>query len=83
MYAYDKGELNARVEETETTENWTREKVSFDAAYGHERVLAQLFLPRHGTPPFQAVVFFPGAMPSWTTNSIWRPLNPQNPWTSC
>ena len=61
LYAYDKGELNARVEETETTESWRREKVSFDAAYGHERVIAQLFLPRHGTPPFQTVVYFPGA----------------------
>ena len=60
LYAYDRGELNVRVEETETTESWRREKVSFDAAYGHERVIAQLFLPRHGTPPFQTVVYFPG-----------------------
>ena len=59
-YAYDKRDLKARIEETETTESWTREKVSFDAAYGQERVIAQLFLPRHGTPPFQTVVYFPG-----------------------
>jgi eukaryotic-like serine/threonine-protein kinase len=62
LYGYDKGDLKARVEETETTQSWTREKVSFDAAYGHERVIAQLFLPRHGTPPFQTVVYFPGAL---------------------
>jgi len=60
-YVYDKGELNSHVEETQTAENWTRVKVSFDAAYGHERVIAYLFLPRHGSPPFQTVVYFPGA----------------------
>jgi len=62
LYAYDKTELNARVEETETTETWTREKVSFDAAYGNERVIVHVFLPRNVSPPCQAVVYFPGAM---------------------
>ena len=61
LYAYDKRELNARVEETETTEDWTREKVSFDAAYGSERVIAHLFLPRDVFPPYQTVVYFPGS----------------------
>lgn len=37
-----------------------REKVTFDAAYGHERVTAYLFLPRKASPPFQTVVYFPG-----------------------
>ncbi|MFI5167068.1 MAG: protein kinase [Thermoanaerobaculales bacterium] len=61
LYAYDKGELNARVEETETTEDWTRVKVSFDAAYGGERVVIHLYLPKGTAPPFQTVVFFPGS----------------------
>ena len=60
LYAYDKGELNARVEETETTESSRREKVTFDAAYGNERVIAHVFLPMEASPPFQAVVYFPG-----------------------
>jgi dienelactone hydrolase len=60
LYTYDKGELHARTEETETTDQWTREKVSFDAAYGNERVIAQVFLPKKVSPPFQAVVYFPG-----------------------
>jgi serine/threonine protein kinase/formylglycine-generating enzyme required for sulfatase activity/dienelactone hydrolase len=59
LYAYDNDELNARVEERETG-NWRREKVTFDAAYGDERVIAHVFLPRNVPPPFQAVVFFPG-----------------------
>jgi formylglycine-generating enzyme required for sulfatase activity/dienelactone hydrolase len=61
LYAYDKGDLNAEEEETATTQGWTREKVTFDAAYGYERVTAYLFLPRNASPPFQTVVFFPGA----------------------
>ena len=62
LYAYDKDALNARVEQTDVTERAKRERVSFDAAYGHERVTAYLFLPRNTSPPWQTVVFFPGAM---------------------
>jgi dienelactone hydrolase len=61
LYAYDKTELNAQVEETATTEGWSRARVSFDAAYGHERVIAYLFLPKNVSPPLQAVVYMPGA----------------------
>lgn len=61
LYAYDKGELNAQVEATETTEDWTREKVSFNAAYGNERVIAYLYLPKNAPPPWQTVVYFPGS----------------------
>ena len=61
LYAYDKGELNARVEEKLTAADWTREKVSFNAAYGDERVIAYLYLPKNASPPFQTVVYFPGS----------------------
>ena len=61
LYAYDKGELNARVEETSNAADWTREKVSFNAAYGDERVIAYLYLPKNASPPFQTVVYFPGS----------------------
>ena len=60
LYAYDKGELNAQVEETATMESSSRARVTFDAAYGHERVPAYLFLPKNTTPPYQTVVYFPG-----------------------
>ena len=62
LYSYDKTALNARVEQTEVTDNAKRERISFDAAYGHERVTAYLFLPRQVPPPWQTVVFFPGGM---------------------
>jgi DNA-binding winged helix-turn-helix (wHTH) protein/dienelactone hydrolase len=62
LYSYDKTALNARVEERSLTERDVRERVTFDAAYGRERVTAYLFLPRGVSPPWQTVVFFPGAM---------------------
>ncbi len=60
-YAYDRGSLDARVEEIERAEEWTREKISFKAAYGDERVAVHLYLPKIGSPPFQTVVYFPGS----------------------
>jgi dienelactone hydrolase len=61
LYAYDKSDLNARVEETESTDEWTREKVSFAAAYGGERVIAYVYLPKNAARPCQPVLFFPGS----------------------
>ena len=61
LYEYDKFPLRARVEATDAAADWVREKVSFDAAYGDERVPAYVFLPKSVRPPYQAVVFFPSA----------------------
>jgi dienelactone hydrolase len=61
MYDYDRTPLNPKVESRDTTpESWVTEKVSFDAAYGHERMLAYLFLPKHREGRLQTVVYFPG-----------------------
>ncbi|GMR14352.1 MAG: hypothetical protein BMS9Abin29_2603 [Gemmatimonadota bacterium] len=61
QFSYDATDLNARVEyREESPGGWIREKVSFDAAYGGERVLAYLFLPANAAPPFQTVIYFPG-----------------------
>jgi serine/threonine protein kinase/formylglycine-generating enzyme required for sulfatase activity/dienelactone hydrolase len=63
MYKYDKTELNAEIESVDdSSENWVREKVTFDAAYGGERVIAYLYLPKKKrNPPFQTIVYFPGS----------------------
>jgi len=62
LYAYDRTPLDARVEETEeTSDRWTREKVSFSAAYGGERLAAYLLTPKGRPPPYQLVVLFPGS----------------------
>ena len=59
FYAYDRSDLSAVVEAVEEDEHWRREKVTFDAPYGHERVTAHLFLPRNVKPPYQTLVFYP------------------------
>ena len=62
LYAYDKTELNPKIEsEDRSSPDWIRQRISFDAAYGHERIIALLFLPKSFTPPFQVVVLFPGS----------------------
>jgi dienelactone hydrolase len=61
QYAYDPAPLNSVVEATEETSAWVRYTVGFDAAYGGERVRVFLFLPKNGSPPYQTVIFFPGA----------------------
>ena len=61
QYAYDRAPLNAVVEATEEAELWLKHTVAFDAAYGGERMRAFLFLPKNGSPPYQTVIFFPGA----------------------
>ena len=45
LYSYDKTPLRATVESAEETDDWKREKITFAAAYGNERVIAYLFLP--------------------------------------
>jgi len=61
LYSYDRTELNAVVEEfDESFDYWRKEKATFDAAYGGERVIAYLFLPKNVKPPYQTVIYFPG-----------------------
>ena len=61
FYSYDKTPLDAVLESAQQTDDWKREKLTYAAAYGNERITAYLFLPRKTSPPFQTVVFFPGA----------------------
>ena len=61
LYRYDRTPLNSRVEAVEELSIGRREIVTFDAAYGGERVSASLFLPANARPPYQTVVYFPGS----------------------
>jgi len=62
MYAYDHTPLNAKLEPVDQdSADWHKEKITFDAAYGKERMAAYLFLPTNVRPPYQTVVFFPSA----------------------
>jgi formylglycine-generating enzyme required for sulfatase activity/dienelactone hydrolase/predicted Ser/Thr protein kinase len=62
FYNYDRTPLNATVDaRDDSSEHWIKERVTFDAAYGGERVPAYLFLPKNGKPPFQTVILFPSS----------------------
>jgi dienelactone hydrolase len=61
QFGYDRTPLNAVVEEAgDNSPFWRQEKITFDAAYGSEKVIAYLFIPRAVEPPYQAVVYWPG-----------------------
>jgi formylglycine-generating enzyme required for sulfatase activity len=60
QFTYDKRPLDAKVEEELVTPAGRRQRITFAAAYGGERMMAYLFLP-NGPPPYQVVVVFPGS----------------------
>ncbi|MHC4175067.1 MAG: SUMF1/EgtB/PvdO family nonheme iron enzyme, partial [Planctomycetota bacterium] len=61
QYKYDRTPLNTVIEEMDDSSPfWRKEKITFDAVYGGERVIAHLFLPKTGKPPYQTVIYFPG-----------------------
>jgi tRNA A-37 threonylcarbamoyl transferase component Bud32/dienelactone hydrolase len=67
LYAYDDAPLRSTIHTVDTADVWIREYLTFDAAYGNERVGLYLYLPRTGTGPLQTVVYFPGS------NALWSP----------
>lgn len=82
LYSYDRTDLDAHVESTDGSSNdWKRERISFVAAYGNERVVAYLFLPKNVSPPYSTVIYFPGVSsyfrksskditPEWATFAV-------------
>ena len=61
QFAYDKTPLDAKIEEEKPTPYGVRQRVTFNAAYGGERMMAYVFLPPQGKAPYQVVVEFPGS----------------------
>jgi eukaryotic-like serine/threonine-protein kinase len=63
LYDYDDhSSLNpVTIAADETFEYWSHEAISFDAAYGNERMTAHLYLPKNTSPPYQVVIYFPGS----------------------
>jgi dienelactone hydrolase len=62
QFSYDKNDLNARLESrNQSSEDWIHERITLDAAYGDERIIAYLFLPKNTAPPYQTVIYFPGS----------------------
>jgi len=70
QFAYDKTDLNAQLESRdEKSEDWIKERVTFDAAYGSERIIAVLYLPKNSKPPHQTVIYFPGEQAIFRSSS--------------
>ena len=62
LHRYTKSDLDARVERVDASSPYMqREMVTLRAAYGNERVIAHLFLPRNTPPPYQIVAIMGGA----------------------
>jgi dienelactone hydrolase len=63
QFEYDQMPLNHEVELIDDhSPFWRRkEKITFDAAYDGEQMIAYLFVPRSVEPPYQAVVYWPGS----------------------
>jgi eukaryotic-like serine/threonine-protein kinase len=61
QFAYDRAPLEAHIDKVDNSEDWKLEAVSVNAAYNGERLPIYVFLPRHGAPPYQPVVLFPGS----------------------
>jgi pimeloyl-ACP methyl ester carboxylesterase len=70
MFEYDRTALNAVVISSDTTATYIRDHVELDAAYGDERLALFVFLPvgGAGSPPRQAVVYFPGSNDLYRTS---------------
>jgi len=61
-YDYDAVPLDSTTELVATTSPyWRRETVAYSAAYDGERIPGHLFLPKNTAPPYQTVLYFPGA----------------------
>jgi eukaryotic-like serine/threonine-protein kinase len=60
LYAYDRAPLDAKIEsQDDSSPYWHKERITYIAAYGNERVPAYLFLPKGSSAPYQTVVYFP------------------------
>jgi dienelactone hydrolase len=60
VFDYTRGPLNASVDAVVRTRVWMRERITFDAGYGAERMLLYLYRPTAGSPPYQTVIYWPG-----------------------
>jgi tRNA A-37 threonylcarbamoyl transferase component Bud32/dienelactone hydrolase len=71
QFLYDKTDLEAKIEERyDSDDEWIMEKITFNAAYGNERVIAYLYLPKNATPPYQTLIYFPGLGAVYTKNEL-------------
>jgi serine/threonine protein kinase/formylglycine-generating enzyme required for sulfatase activity len=81
LFQYDRTPLEARVDSSEPrSARWRTQWVSFAAAYGNERVPAILVLPESTRPPYQLVVYFPGANAFFPAQAAAEALEAEGDW---
>ena len=62
LHRYQPSPLDSRVERTDdSSPYWTRQTVSFKAAYANDRVIAHLFLPKNAVPPYEVIAVLGGS----------------------
>ena len=63
QFDYDNSALEPVVSYSKQDESpdFVKERVEFNAAYGGERMIAYLYLPKNSKPPYQTLIFFHGA----------------------
>ena len=60
LHHYDRTDLAAQTKSVDDSRLYfRRETVTFRAAYGNDRVVAHLYLPKNTAPPYQTVLFVP------------------------
>ena len=75
-YSYDHTPFDVRIESTDdASPRWRHEVVSMATVYGGERMPVHLYLPKNVKPPYQPVLFFPGALAIGAANSADLQLN--------
>jgi len=58
VLAYTNSSLDAKTEPiADGSPIWRLERATFKAAYGEERVIAYLYLPKNAKPPYQTVIY--------------------------
>jgi dienelactone hydrolase len=73
QYLYDKIPLDPVVSILPESNFCKIEKVTFDAAYSEDKLIIYVFTPKDFAPPYQPIIFFPGAQALGSRASITRP----------
>jgi len=61
-YSYENKKLDTKIEfHPQETKDYVIQIVSYNASYGNDRIIASLYLPKNIKPPYQTIIFFPGA----------------------
>ncbi len=70
MFSYDAMPLKSEtVYRDEGSTDFVYERVTYDAAYGNDRIIGHLFLPKNVSPPYQTVIYFPGSAANFYSSS--------------